>query len=299
MHEQLCNGATSPDGLGPPAQLTYSSKVIGVDATTATVSFADGSSKQGDLVLGADGVGSVARQQIDPNMRARPGHHNAFRFLVREEEALADPVTAEFFSTRNTMDMWYAEDRKIVMYRCDNNKLLNFVCIHPRDQSSLGTDDYNTVADKSLLLDIYRDFDPALVAMLRKADPKSLRVYPLFDMNTLPTFIQGKMALLGDAAHPFLPHLGQGGAMAIEDGVSLGVMFSKLSSVDDIPARLQLYNQARYERATLIQKYTRIVGGDGINEAETSTSNLSSKCPYCARSSRLGRRLTKSQWNST
>ncbi|KAK6412653.1 hypothetical protein LTR95_017948 [Oleoguttula sp. CCFEE 5521] len=113
--------------------------------------------------------------------------------------------------------------------------------------------------------------------MLEKADPKSLRVYPLLDMDTLPSFISfsGKLALLGDAAHPFLPHLAQGGAMAIEDGVALGVMMSQLGSPDEVPERLKLYNEARYERATRIQQYTRIVGGDSVKSDENSADKLS------------------------
>ena len=58
--------------------------------------------------------------------------------------------------------------------------------------------------------------------------------------------------------------------MAIEDGVSLGVMLSNLGSPGDAPARLQLYNEARYTRATQIQRFTRIVGGDGVKEDQTS-----------------------------
>ena len=139
------------------------------------------------------------------------------------------------------------------------------------------TEGYNTVADKGLLLDIFKDFDSRLLAMLEKADSKSLRIYPLNDMDPLPTFVRGRLALLGDAAHPFLPHLGQGGAMAIEDGASIGVMVSNIKSLDEVPERLKLYNEARYERATFIQNATRIVGGDGISDAQKSTEQLSCK----------------------
>lgn len=277
LHGHLRSVATSPNGIGSPARIEYSSKVTAVDARTAAVIFADGTSINGDLLVGADGVGSVARSQVDPNMRAKPGRHSAFRFLVSEDEVLADLKTAELLSTRNCMWMWYSSDRKIVMYRCENNKLLNFVCIHPEHLSSAVAHSYNTVADKGLLLDIFSDFEPGLRAVLEKADPDSLRVYPLFDMDTLPTFTTGRMALLGDAAHPFLPHLAQGGAQAIEDGVSLGVMMSGVSSLDEIPARLGLYDDARHERATLIQKYTRLVGGDGIKQEQTSGDSLSGK----------------------
>lgn len=252
---------------------------MSVDADSAAISFADGSSRQGDVVIGADGVHSVTRHQIAPDVQAKPSQHSAFRFLVREEEVLEDPRTRHLGSSRNAMWVWYAGDRKMVLYRCENNELMNFVCIHPGHLSKVDAGSYNTPVDKSVPLDIFKDFEPGLRGMLEKADPNSLRVYPLFDMDTLPTYVKGKMALLGDAAHPILPHLAQGGAMAIEDGVSLGVMLSNISSIEEVPARLQLYNDARYERDTLVQKYTRIVGGDGIEEGQDSPEKLSGKPP--------------------
>lgn len=258
-------------------RVTYSSKVTRVDAESATVHFVDGSSQQGDLLVGADGVGSVTRRQVHPSMHAKPGRHSAFRFLVKETDALADPRSKDFFSVKNTEDMWYAEKRKVVMYRCENNDLLNFVCIHPAELSSATADSWHTAVDKKVLLNIFEGFHVGVLAMLEKADPESLRVYPLFDMDTLPTFTTGKLALIGDAAHPFLPHLAQGGAQAMEDGVSLGVMMSNISRLEEIPPRLQLYNEARYGRATRIQEYTRRVGGDGVKNEESSGDQLACK----------------------
>jgi hypothetical protein len=55
------------------------------------------------------------------------------------------------------------------------------------------------------LLKVYQNFDPKLLALFQKADPSSLKVWKLLDMDILPTWIKGKLALLGDAAHPFLP----------------------------------------------------------------------------------------------
>lgn len=79
-------------------------------------------------------------------------------------------------------------------------------------------------------------------------------------MDTLPDYVHGRLALLGDAAHPFTPHLAQGGAMAMEDGVSLGILLSQLRSTDEVPERLRLYSKARYARATEIQNLSRLVG---------------------------------------
>ncbi|OQN95354.1 hypothetical protein B0A48_18683 [Cryoendolithus antarcticus] len=277
LHAQLRDTATSQDGNGPPAKVTYSCRVASFDAENETVSFDDGSTKRGDLIIGADGVTSVTRKQIDPNIQVKYGRHSAFRFLVSEKEALADLRTSTWFSTRSTMDIWYSADSKVVMYRCQDNELLNFVCIHPASKSSTIAGDWHKLAEKGVLLELFSEFEPRVLAMLEKADPKSLRVYPLLDMNTLPSFISatGRLASLGDAAHPFLPHLAQGGAMAIEDGVSLGVVMSQLDSVEEVPERLKLYKQARYERATVIQEYTCRVGGDSVKQNEHSAAKLS------------------------
>lgn len=174
------------------------------------------------------------------------------------------------------MDMWYSADRKIILYPCDNNASLNFVCIHPAALSTAhGT--YNTSANKEHLLEIYRDFDPIVLAFLRHADEPWLKVYPLLDMDTLPTFVKGRLALVGDAAHPFLPHLAQGGAQAIEDGVSLGVLLDRTVSPGEVPQRLELYNEARYNRSTTIQGYTRVVGGDGVGSNDRGGKELARK----------------------
>jgi len=59
----------------------------------------------------------------------------AFRFLIPREVAESDPVTAPLVARRNTLILWFGDDRRIVMYPCRNNELLNFVCIHPDPES--------------------------------------------------------------------------------------------------------------------------------------------------------------------
>lgn len=83
------------------------------------------------------------------------------------------------------------------------------------------------------------------------------------------------MCLLGDAAHPFLPHQGQGGAQAIEDAAALGALFPLGTKTSDIPNRLKLYFQCRYERCTTIQIYTRQSGFKvkGSQHGQTETMN--------------------------
>jgi 2-polyprenyl-6-methoxyphenol hydroxylase-like FAD-dependent oxidoreductase len=272
LHSQLKDFATSATGLGKPAQIHTSSKVVTCDPHTGTVVFQDGSEQKGDVIVGADGVHSLTRQALAPEIHAFKSDHNAIRFLITRQQALDNDTTREWAQALGSMDIWYGYDRKIVSYSCANDSLLNFVCIHSAELSE-SSDGYDKAAPKAKLLEIYRDFDPMALRLLEMADPETIRVWPLFDMETLPSFVNDKLALIGDAAHPFTPHLAQGGAQAIEDAVSLGVMLSRGLDAQDVPARLELYNRARHDRATRIQGYSRMVGGNGKGQRCTTFSS--------------------------
>ncbi|KAK6415152.1 hypothetical protein LTR81_011097 [Elasticomyces elasticus] len=262
LHDQLKRKATSLVGQGPPVKLHTSSPVTKVSPQVATVTLSNGEVIQADLIVGGDGVHSVTRSALGPDMpTASKGDHFAFRFTYAKAVALADPTTRRLVEGEGVMVSWYGTDRKIVLYPTSNNTLLNFVCIHPASMSG-DSDDYNKTASKKRLLEVYADFHPAVVKLLEKVEEDTISLYPLYDMDQLPTFVSGRLALVGDAAHPFTPHLAQGGAMAIEDGLSLGTMLPSDTPLEEIETRMQLYNKARYERASAIQEYSRIVGGD-------------------------------------
>ena len=265
LHQHLKEVATSPNGKGRPVQVHTSSKIAKADPHTSTVVLQDGTHVHGDLIVGADGVHSATRAAVtEKEYLPFKSDHSAMRFLITKESALADPVTRDWATPTGSMDLWYGPDLKIVLYPCVNNTLFNFVCIHPAALSD-ASDDYNKKGSKNKLLEIYHDFEPRVLHLLDKVDANTLKVYPLFDMDTLPIFFNDRLALIGDAAHPFTPHLAQGGAMAIEDAISLSIMLPLGTTPDEIPGRLKLYNQARYERATTVQNNSRLVGVGALN----------------------------------
>lgn len=266
--------ATSPEGKGSPAELHLCSKVTDIDTKNAKITLKDGTTVEGDMIIGADGVHSAARKQLAKDLKPHPSGKSAFRFLIPKQIVLDDPELSNLFEKNGELLIWFASDRRIVIYPTTNNTLLNFVCIHP-DSESEGGEGWNTGASLDKLLGVYQDFDPRVLAVLAKADIPSLKVWRLLDMEILPSWIDERLALLGDAAHPFLPHQGQGAACAIEDAVSLSVVFPQDAPRNEIVERLKLYEKIRYERANRIQEFSRLAGADISDEVKVNSMCLS------------------------
>lgn len=268
LHTALKNMATGAEGQGKPAKLHTSSKVKEVDPEAATITLDDGTKIEGDLIVGADGVHSRTRAHV-PGGDKKPfdSGKSAFRFLISADELAADPKTAHALQDPSFLTMWIAEDRRLVMYPCVNNTMMNFVAIHPSAESASDVTGagWQETASKQRMLEIYKNFDPTITAILEKAEEP--KVWQLLDMEQIPSFIVDKLALIGDAAHPFLPHQGQGGGQAMEDAVALAAVLPLGTKPAEVPERLVIYNECRYERAHKIQDFTRTAGMDAAELA--------------------------------
>ncbi|KAK4494545.1 hypothetical protein PRZ48_013901 [Zasmidium cellare] len=263
LHDTLKKAATSAEEKGRPAKLYTRSRVKAVDEAEGTLTLESGETVQGDVIVGADGVHSVTRTRIAPNTKPFGCGKSAFRFLIARDQIKDDPVTAPLVDEEGELKIWYEADRRIVMYPTSNNQLLNFVCIHPAAESNASAD-WNQGASMETLQKVYSSFEPAVQALLSKADPETLKVWSLLDMEEIPVWNKDRLALLGDAAHPFLPHQGQGAGTAIEDGAALATVLPLGTRREEVAERLRLYDEIRHERATTIQFYSRIIGGDDL-----------------------------------
>ncbi|KPI35031.1 3-hydroxybenzoate 6-hydroxylase 1 [Cyphellophora attinorum] len=240
LHDALKEAATSAG-----ATLHLSKSATRIDPHQGIVEFDDGTSANGD------------------DSKPFSSGKSAFRFLVPREAVLSDPQTKHYASTDGEMVIVYHADRRLVMYPTSDNSILNFVCIHPEEETaSKATGDWNNDATKEMLLDVYRDFHQDFKSILNKSNAESLKIWKLLDMTPLESWSDEKLALLGDAAHPFLPHQGQGGAVAIEDAAALGVLLEAGLRPEDVPDRLSLYEEIRRPRANKLQEYTRLAGED-------------------------------------
>ncbi|KAH5100227.1 hypothetical protein HBI29_019800 [Parastagonospora nodorum] len=269
LHSELKRMATSEEGKGTPATLRLRSRVVDVDAQQGIVTLDSGEKIQSDVIVGADGVHSRTRAKIPgaENMKPFGSGKSAFRFLIPREKALADPETRKFAEKEGHLVMVFARDRRVVVYPTSDNTLLNFVNIHPTAESQVnseepGSSDWQNQGNISKMLEVFKDFEPAMIKLLSMADEETLKVWELLDMEQMPSWTEGKLVLIGDAAHPFTPHQGQGAGQAIEDAASLAVMLPWNVPRDQIQARLKLYEKCRLERASNIQEVSRVSGRD-------------------------------------
>ncbi|KAI0974292.1 hypothetical protein F4678DRAFT_486179 [Xylaria arbuscula] len=270
LHNKLKETATSKAEPGIPAVIRNASKVVDVDVDAGVVTLEDGTAVTADIVIGADGVYSRMRRFIHDKQQQPPDLFSsgkaAFRFLLQRKIVLEDPLTAPLVEEDNVLTVWFGADRRVVMYPCNHNETLNLVCIHPDSESHATRGDaWDKQGSLEQVLRVYEDFDPALKALISKVDESALKVWQLLDMKKLPSWTRTRLALLGDAAHPFTPHQGQGAGQAIEDAAALGTVLPKGTRPSDVPERLRLYEKIRYKRAHMIQEYSRQAGRDWIN----------------------------------
>ncbi|CAJ0547396.1 Ff.00g041500.m01.CDS01 [Fusarium sp. VM40] len=259
LHNTLRKAATDKT-YADRIKLHVASKVISADAETAEITLGDGTKHKGDLLIGADGVHSkVVVAVAGSQPQSVSTKQNTFRFLVPIDKVLANPITGPFFGDLgfDCQHVFTTKDRRMVIYPCRKGTLLNIVAVHPAEDNGLGGEsswlEGGNVED---LLEVYKSFSPVLIELCRIAE--DLKLWSLATRDPPSKFYKGNTVLIGDAAHPMLPHQGQGGGQSFEDAAALGILFPADITLEDIPRRLELYNQLRYTRAVTVMFMSKV-----------------------------------------
>ncbi len=218
---------------------------ISQSGSHVTAAFADGERVTCAALIGADGIKSCARQYIAPDASARFTGNIAWRGLVpaaglRPEQQLAEST------------VWVGERRHVVRYAVKGGTLINYVALAERET---WTDEgWTARSDVSEILREFAGWHPDVVDLIAKTPADACFKWGLFDRDPLPHWSKGRVTLLGDAAHPMLPFLAQGAAMAIEDAAVLARMLDRHS---DVEAAFAAYEQARLPRTSWVQAQSR------------------------------------------
>ena len=197
---------------------------------------------ESDAVIGADGIHSIVRKKLWGEDQARYTGNVAWRMLVPIKE-----ISSEFLQ-QNTK-VWLGPKKHFVQYLVKGGKFLNCVCLV--EQKKWMNEDWSEKGDISELKNIFSDWHPEIQNILESTKPDSLYKWGLHDRAPMNKWSKGRFSLLGDAAHPMLPFVAQGAAMAIEDGI---VLASSLSSFDNVEPGLYDYENKRKYRTAKAQK---------------------------------------------
>ncbi|CAG7937306.1 unnamed protein product [Penicillium nalgiovense] len=271
LHNHLKQRALETATLHTRCRITQ----VNLEGICPSVTLDDGRTFKADLLLGADGLHSQIRQSIAPGSPSPyPVGKSCFRWLLPTDQLRQHKSTVGFVRDTGVFIEWASDDRRLVAYPCSDGKILNLCAFVPLSEIQADNQSWQAAGDKTTIVKAFSKFSPGVQKIIASAD-ENLKVWDLYDMEPLPTWTRGRAALLGDAAHPFQPYMGQGAAMAIEDAVSIATLLPCGSTPHDIPTRLEMFQTGRRPRVDLVLQYTRMNGrdendaaGDRISAAE-------------------------------
>jgi salicylate hydroxylase len=229
------------------------------DARTARVRFENGTIAQADVVIAADGIHSAMQRFV--TAQAMPVFSGQVSYRGVLETARVPGWPARVFQ------VWMGEGRHIIVFPLRAGRLLNFVCFVPADSQM--RESWSAPGDPDALRAAFEGFAAPVTGLLRQID--STFWWGLYDREPLAEWTRGRLALLGDAAHPMLPHLGQGANQGIEDAFAVAAVL-KDAAPANVPAALRHYARVRRRRTDVVQANSRVSGQryDTVNRTADS-----------------------------
>jgi len=254
--------------LGPCVR--NSAKVVryeNLEAGGVKVFLEDGTTEEADILIGADGIWSNIRAQMwnEPVKEGSGAKYSGYTvfagYTVLEVDDYWDVGYKVYIGPgqyfvisdvgRGTMQ-WYA-----------------FLALPPGTKSR--------ASNKAYLSDIFKGWSHEVHELLEATDENEIEQRDLFDRppQLLRSWADGCTALLGDACHPMMPNLGQGGCQAMEDGFVLANILSELTSRSSIPSALQKYYRDRIVRTSIVQGLSRLASDLIVNQFDTPCKVIS------------------------
>jgi 2-polyprenyl-6-methoxyphenol hydroxylase-like FAD-dependent oxidoreductase len=215
---------------------------VAQDARGVSVRLADGSTEQGDLVVGADGVDSQVRAVVVGDGPPRYSGYTAWRGIVPLDRSLADRLRPGESWGRGCL---------FGVARLGGNQA--YWWASARTGEGVGGSPAEEKATVERRFGVWHDPIPELIdATLDQAIVRS----GLYDRPPLRSWSTGRVGLLGDAAHPMLASLGQGACQAIEDAAALG---DAVGAGSDVTVALRAYGARRAPHAAVVVRRSRRV----------------------------------------
>jgi 2-polyprenyl-6-methoxyphenol hydroxylase-like FAD-dependent oxidoreductase len=231
----------------PAIELRVDSEVVcyDQDATSVSVRLASGETLTGAALIGADGLWSNVRKLVVGDGPPRVSGHTTYRSVIPTERMAPD-------LRWNAATLWAGPKCHLVHYPLSGWKVFNLVITCHNDAPE-------PVAGKPVPKDeVMRGFTHVHEQARQIIDlGVDWRLWVLCDRDPVESWVDGRVALLGDAAHPMLQYMAQGACMAMEDAVCLAHM---VETFDDCGKALEAYRARRVLRTARVQLQSRAMG---------------------------------------
>lgn len=232
-----------PITLGATA-LRYETSADGV-----TVRFADGSQAHGDVLIGADGIRSVIRDQVAGSGPAAPRYGGFLCWLAITE--FAHPKLPAGFSGH-----FWGAGRRFGIHDVGHGRFYWWGSLNAPEEAAR-----SYPSDKSEILRTYAGWADEVTAIIRSTPQSAIMAVPCQDRPFLDQWGDGPVTLLGDAAHPMLPSLAQGGSSSIEDAVVLATRLNAADELGGPVAALRAYEDTQRARTREMVEVSRSMAG--------------------------------------
>jgi len=213
-----------PEGM---VQLGHKLETVEDKGGRSALTFTNGTTVEADLVVGADGIKSVVREQLFSNKGPVFSGEHAYRVVISAEDAHGMVVD-------DNLRMYMGRGTKVYLLPLRHRNQMSF------DITALNPDGtWAPTITKNHLLATVEGFDERIVNIARGLDMDAVNVRAVYDIDPVDTWHTDSVVLMGDAAHSMLHHQGQGANSAIEDAGALADALAQAGSVKDALALFQ------------------------------------------------------------
>lgn len=251
LHKALLDACLDPQGAGPVVEVHTDSRVVALDrsdpARPVAVT-AGGARHTGDVLIGADGIRSRVRDLMGLPDTLEFSGEMAYRALIPGDKIAADPAT-RWLVDRFQSTIWFGPDRHLVHYMIRGGEYLNVVAIVPCTPEV--AERWTAPATADEMAEAFAGWDDRVAAMLSKAEGDA-SAWAMYRRRRDPIWVDGHVALLGDACHAMLPYQAQGASQTMEDAAVLAEELGRVP-VAGVGEALTRYVARRAKHAGMVQ----------------------------------------------